>query len=400
MQTVWKKKLGCLLKSNLAFLLGKGGKLLKLKSLPMLWSGIMIFSSLAFIGIPFAHGAIWYVKTDGSDTNGGTGWEDSFKTIQRGIDEASAGDTVLVEDGIYTGAGNKNIDLGYKNMIVRSVNGPQSCIIDLQNEGKGFNLDWTYSSATQIEGFTIMNGSPASVYDYGVGISCTWCSAIIRNCIIKNNAGVQWGAGIDIRNSPAHPVIVNTVFYNNHSSYNGGAVSIYQASATFINCTFHGNTSYISVIAATPTTDFKNCIFWGNNPSSTFAGLDISYSDVEGGNEGAGNIEMNPEFVDPDNEDFRLSPASFCIDAGRNDAPNIAGKDIFGQQRFIDGNSDGKADVDMGAHEYGDIAECDYDKDLDLDGVDLAEFINDSADYTIADLAEDFGRVNCPYYIQ
>ena len=391
---------GCLLKSSLAFLLGKGDKLQKLKSLQMLWAGIIIFSSLALIRIPYAHGAIWYVKTDGSDTNDGTSWEDSFKTIQRGIDQASAGDTVLVADGIYTGVGNKKIKLGYKNMIVRSVNGPQSCIIDLQHDGKGFDLDWTNTSATLIEGFTIMNGSPASVYDYGVGISCAWCSAIIRNCIIKNNAGVQWGAGIDIRNSPAHPVIVNTIFYNNLSSIGGSAVSIYQASATFINCTFYNNTSFNNVIAATPNTDFKNCIFWGNTHSSTFAGLDITYSDVEGGNQGTGNIEINPKFVDPDNEDFRLSSASLCIDAGSSDAPSIAEKDIFGQPRFIDGDADGNADVDMGAHEYGDIAECDYDKDLDLDGVDLAEFINDSAGYTVADLAEDFGRINCPYFIQ
>ena len=63
----------------------------------MLWTGIFGFSFLAFVGIPNAQGAIWYVKTDGSDTNGGTSWQDSFKTIQRGIGEASAGDTVLEE---------------------------------------------------------------------------------------------------------------------------------------------------------------------------------------------------------------------------------------------------------------------------------------------------------------
>lgn len=366
----------------------------------MLWAGIILISSLTLVGLPYAQGDTWYVKTDGSDTNGGTSWEDSFQTILRGITEASAGDTVLVADGTYTGDGNKNISLGYRNMIVRSVNGPQSCIIDLQNDGKGFELDSTNTTATLIDGFTIMNGNPASEYDYGVGIRCAWCSAIIRNCIIKNNSGVQWGAGIDIRNSPAHPVITNTIFYNNHSSYAGGAVSIYQASATFINCTFYSNTSFISVIAATPTTDFINCIFWGNTPSSTFTGLDISYSDVEGGNEGTDNIEINPEFVDPDNENFSLSAASFCIDAGSNDPPSIADHDIFGQPRFIDGDDDGEALADMGAHEYGDIGECDYDKDLDVDGADLVGFINDSAGYTIADFVEDFGRADCPYYIK
>jgi hypothetical protein len=134
----------------------------KLKVLPTLWAVIMVILSLTLVGIPYVHGTTWYVMTDGSDTNGGTGWEDSFKTIQRGIDEASAGDTVLVADGTYTGDENKNISLGYKNMIVRSVNGPQSCIIDLQNDGKGFDLNWTNTTATLIDGFTIMNGNPGA----------------------------------------------------------------------------------------------------------------------------------------------------------------------------------------------------------------------------------------------
>ncbi len=33
-----------------------------------------------------------------------------------------------------------------------------------------------------------------------------------------------------------------------------------------------------------------------------------------------GNIAANPQFVDPDNGDFRLSPGSPCIDSGDNTA--------------------------------------------------------------------------------
>ena len=48
----------------------------KLKDLHILWAGIMVISFLTLVsaGIPYAQGATWYVKTDGSDTNGGTSW--------------------------------------------------------------------------------------------------------------------------------------------------------------------------------------------------------------------------------------------------------------------------------------------------------------------------------------
>jgi hypothetical protein len=345
----------------------------------MLWAGIMVISSLTLVGIPYAQGDTWYVKTDGSDTNGGTSWEDSFQTIQRGIDEAENGDTVLVAEGTYTGPGNKNI-ITNKEIEVRSVNGPNSCIIDLENEGKGFYL-FNISAASVIDGFTIMNGNPTSDLDYGVGIECLFCLTTIRNCIIKNNSGVQWGAGIEIWGSNSHPVIVNTIFSGNHTTLGGSAVTIYQASATFINCTFYGNNSFFSVVSGTPTTSITNCIFW-NNDSGAIGG-NVTYSDVEGGYIGTGNIDIDPEFVDPDNGDFRLSSASDCIDAGNNLTTGIPDKDIEGKPRFIDGDGDIIATVDMGAYEYGDICEGDFEPEGDVDGSDLAVF------------AADFGRTDC-----
>ena len=368
----------------------------KLKRIQMLWAGIILISSLTLVGIPYAQGDTWYVKTDGSDTNGGTSWEDSFQTIQRGIDEAENGDEVLVAEGTYTGPGNKNIT-NYKEIEVRSVNGPNSCIIDLENEGKGFYL-LNIPAASVIDGFTIMNGNPTSDLDYGVGIECLFCLTTIRNCIIKNNSGVQWGAGIEIWGSNSHPVIVNTIFSGNHTTVGGSAVAIYQASATFINCTFYGNNSWGEVVSGTSTTSITNCIFWNNDPGTI--GGNVTYSDVEGGYTGTGNIDIDPEFVDPDNGDFRLSTGSACIDAGYNHVTGISDRDLDGKLRFIDGDDDMTATVDMGAYEYGDICECDSDTpmDLDTDGLDLVDYISNPGSYEVSTLAEDFGRADCPYY--
>jgi hypothetical protein len=101
-----------------------------------------------------------------------------------------------------------------------------------------------------------------------------------------------------------------------------------------------------------------NCILWDggdeiwNNDGST---IDITYSDVQGGYPGPGNINADPLFIDPDNGDFRLSPDSPCIDAGKNAfVPKGVLRDLDGNPRFVADACAGAggATVDMGAYEF------------------------------------------------
>lgn len=55
---------------------------------------------------------------------------DECLTIQCGIDSASAGDTVLVADGTYTGDENRDIDFKCKAIVVMSEHGREVTIID------------------------------------------------------------------------------------------------------------------------------------------------------------------------------------------------------------------------------------------------------------------------------
>lgn len=61
-------------------------------------------------------------------------------TIQAGVDAAVDGDTVLVADGTWSGPGNRLINFNGKEIVVRSENGRERCLIDLDGEGPAFIL--------------------------------------------------------------------------------------------------------------------------------------------------------------------------------------------------------------------------------------------------------------------
>lgn len=115
---------------------------------------------------------------------------------------------------------------------------------------------------------------------------------IIKNNIIK---GCYFGIACkDLSN----PIIENNVIVDNHI-----AIASYRKKPEF-----GGADGQV-----------KNCILWGNTfPDSIdiYSDLTITYSDVEGGYSGVGNIDLDPEFVNPTILDYHLSSTSPAIDSG------------------------------------------------------------------------------------
>lgn len=146
-------------------------------------------SLLAAISLESLTAATIHIATTGSDSAGTGQTTAPFATIQKGIYQAQEGDTVLVAAGTYTGEGNRNIDLLGKAVTLKSVAGPKSVTLDLQ-QNRAFLASSSESLATVIDGFTIVGGYAVTGQDWGgIGIVDISGNAALtlKNCIFFNN---------------------------------------------------------------------------------------------------------------------------------------------------------------------------------------------------------------------
>ncbi len=158
----------------------------------------------------------------------------------------------------------------------------------------------------------------------------------ISKCLFRNTLIDDEG----VRVIHADPVITNCLF-------DGTGIYLYDddirsviTNCTFVNC-YHG------VSGLFIDEEITNCIFWDNDIDLyDLYEPKVTYSCIEDGYPGEGNISDNPEFADPGNGDYRLTPGSPCMDTGNNNAPEIGEKDLEGKPRIL------PTHVDMGCYEY------------------------------------------------
>ena len=195
---------------------------------------------------------------------------------------------------------------------------------------------------------------------FGGAMSNSDSCPIVTNCRFTANTAGESGGGIYSHGSS--PTVTNCTFTGNTATHQGGGMRNSNSSdPTVTNCTFSGNSANTGGgmfnSASSSTVTVTNCILWGDSPDEIVVSGDdpnVTFSNVEGGFPGTGNIDADPLFVDPDNGDLRLQAGSPCIDAGDNTAvPRGVLRDLDGNPRFIDSTFVGTmATVDMGAYEY------------------------------------------------
>ena len=193
----------------------------------------------------------------------------------------------------------------------------------------------------------------------GGGMANQSSSSTVTNCTFSENMAVSGGG---MGSTDSSPTVTNCTFTGNTATHQGGGMRNSNSSdPTVTNCTFSGNSANTGGgmfnSASSSTVTVTNCILWGDSPDEIVVSGDdpnVTFSNVEGGFPGTGNIDADPLFVDPDNGDLRLQAGSPCIDAGDNTAvPRGVLRDLDGNPRFIDSTFVGTmATVDMGAYEY------------------------------------------------
>ncbi len=291
-----------------------------------------------------------------------------YPTIQDAIDVAWPGDGIDVLPGTYY----ESIDFLGKDLSIFGSEGPESTIIDAEGLGRVVTFESGENSDTVLSGFTLCNGFG---WPGGGILIANNSSPEISNCIIKDCYGYNNGGAICIENSS--PIIIDNVIMDNYAfsgptGYGGGIYSS-QSSAVIRGNLITGNdaengsaillSSDFSLIAnnlivANPNTYFtprgtifcdnesqtvftnntiadnaveafygidtqvtiSNCIMWGNDSLEIQGSFNVSFSDIQGGYPGIGNISDSPCFVYGTLSDYQLNPdSSLCIDAGNPD---------------------------------------------------------------------------------
>ena len=107
-----------------------------------------------------------------------------------------------------------------------------------------------------------------------------------------------------------------SIFYSNGAENGAGVWG-----GTLTHCVVYENTATISEGGIAEASSVLNTIVWGNVPPAISATGNVTYSLVEGGFAGVGNISAPPRFYDPEASDFHLLSDSPCIDAGNPASP-------------------------------------------------------------------------------
>ncbi|MDP6275611.1 MAG: right-handed parallel beta-helix repeat-containing protein, partial [Candidatus Marinimicrobia bacterium] len=246
---------------------------------------------------------VWVVATTGSDSANVGSSDNPFKTIQYALNHAIYSDQVNILAGTY----NESLNNWGKDILV---------------VGSGGAPD-----AVQIDGFFEITGGSPALYD----LHLTNVNGTSDALQINNDAVV-------------------TMYNLLITDSNYGGVTINNTAIAYIfQSTIYGNATGI-YDNSTGTVSAVNSIIW-NNTAATYGTPTITYSDVEGGYTGTGNINSNPVFVDSLNGDFNLQITSPCIDTGDptsdyDSDSTIADMGAFPLIReFLAGTSDGNIDI-------------------------------------------------------
>jgi parallel beta-helix repeat protein len=301
-----------------------------------------------------------------------------------GADDSSLLEYCLIEwakgDGAYPDVRGGGIWINNCSPTVRFCTIQNNYTHNANYNGAGGGICLNENSTSVIENNHILMNEA----DSGGGILVGWeCDPVIRNNLIEDNEAFYAGGGIYVSANGRSSIENNVILSNNSGGWGGGGINLWSATwlygtfSTLDNNLIVGNTAsdagggiysrydtslltnntisenqanrgggvYVLTFDYLPPV-LHNDILWNDTaPLGQEIYLDpaagseavITYSDVEGGWAGSGNIDEDPLFSGQISGEFDLSPGSPCIDSGDpvSDVPRGGG-----------------CRIDMGAYEF------------------------------------------------
>ena len=376
-----------------------------------------------FYSVPITeYDSIIYVTVTGAGTHSGNSWANALSSIEEAqalamthnavvwvaagtyYGDTTAANAFTMRDGVSVYGGFAGIEPANYDLSQRDFNA-NTTVLDGQNARRVLYQPFDFSMETEWNGFAIRNGY---TLEDGAGAYIR-ANSLICHCAFKNNTTQASGGGLCIflhvqggsqswvkqstfTNNTAggygggvyftteysaqvssYAVISSCLISNNTAGRNGGGVNRLGSGRCYIyNTTITRNKSNNSGGGASESV-LANCIVWGNernNVSDNLNSVTCTYSAVEGGYAGVGNVILDnidrPLFVNPSiiagagdttvNVDWHLQNGSVCINKGDNAAVT--------DSLDLDGTARIKRDtVDLGCYEsdYYSVPITEYD---------------------------------------
>ena len=199
-------------------------------------------------------------------------WATAAHKIQDAVDAATAGDTVLVTNGVYSTGGKAVLPLMTnrvaidKAIKVLSTNGPNFTVIQGAQAPGGGNgngaIRCVYlKNGAMLSGFTLTSGATRTLAEGGSpllsdggAVCCESTSALVTNCVLTGNSADNAGGG-------AYLGTLNNCTLTGNSTWSGDGGGM--SGGTLNNCTLTSNSAGNGGGAHSST--LNNCILTSNS---------------------------------------------------------------------------------------------------------------------------------------